>query len=284
MPDAPGSGDQARRATKGGARAARRAALVACLLVAAAAACGDDDGSVAAGDDGDLLVGRVFLSEEVVEDGAPRELVSGTQIQLSFPEDGGIRASAGCNTMLATLELDGDRMVIGDVGSTEMGCDSARQEQDEWLAGVLSADPVYVLDGDRLRLDSDGTVIELVDREVADPDRALEGTVWQLDGIIDGDAVSTVPGEVPANITFNDGQVAFTVEGCNQGSGEATVTGSTITVGPLQSTLMACPPPAADVEAVILAVLEGEIAYEIEAASLTLTHPSGAGLVLTATD
>jgi heat shock protein HslJ len=81
-----------------------------------------------------------------------------------------------------TFRIDGDHLVISELGSTEMGCDAARHSQDEWLASVLAANPAYVLDDVGLQLRSDDTTIALLDREVADPDRRLLHTAWAVDG------------------------------------------------------------------------------------------------------
>ena len=179
--------------------------------------------------------------------------------------------------------IEPDRLVLDQLAVTEMGCDPAeRHTQDEWLAGVLSAGPTYTLDGDALRLESGTTIIELTDREAADPDRPLETTQWQLDGIVDGDAVSSVPAGAGATLQFEDGQVRFAIEGCNQGGGDVTIADTTIEIGQMTTTLMGCASPAADVEAAVTSVLAGEITYAVEAGNLTLTHPSGRGLVLRA--
>ena len=53
------------------------------------------------------------------------------------------------------------------------------------MGGVHASAGCNILDGDRLTLHSAATTIQLVDRRVADPDRPIEGTVRQLDGIID---------------------------------------------------------------------------------------------------
>jgi heat shock protein HslJ len=47
-------------------------------------------------------------------------------------------------------------------------------------------------------------------------------------------------------------------------------------------TQMACGEPSATVEAALREVLDGAVAYEIEADTLTLSHPGGKGLTLRA--
>lgn len=240
----------------------------------------DGDGDGALGD----LTGRVFLSSAVTEDGQPRPLVEGTQIRIEFSEDGRVIANAGCNTMTGEATVDGDRLMAGQLATTEMGCDPPRHEQDSWLSDLFAANPTYELDGDQLRLTSGATVLELVDRTTADPDRPLEDTVWQLDGIVDGDAVSSVPGETPATLKIVGGNIEIADTGCNGGGGsvEIDADASELTVGPVIWTMMACGEPSMTIERAFSDVLEGTIAYDIEAGTLTLSHPDGQGLMFEA--
>lgn len=276
--------------------------LLGGLLALLTVGCGSDD-DTATGGTGDAgtepadpgsgaegLVGRTFLSESVTDGGQPRELVEGTAITVSFPEDGRISFSAGCNGMGSTVEVEADRLVLGDIEATAMGCDDALHEQDTWVAELIGAEPTYTLDGDRLRLESDGVVVELVDEEVADPDRPLEGTTWQLTGMITGagpdSATSSSPVGTVATITVENGTVTLTNEGCNGGTGPAEVAAigdgdgatGTITFDGIALTRMGCPDPQSTVEAALTTVLDGEISYEIDAGALTLTHTSGQGL------
>lgn len=249
-----------------------------------------DDGSADSGDpdDGGLgdLDGREFLSQSVTEDGQDRPLVDGTQIRLSF-ENGEVRANAGCNHLFAEGELDGDHLVVQGMGGTEMGCDPELHDQDEWLIDLLSSEPTVSLDGDTLTITGDATVIELLDREVAQPDQDLEGPTWELSGMINGETASSTPNGAVATIEFADQQVTVQVEGCNSGSAPAEVSddGSTepeILFGDLVMTRMACPDPQTEVETALVNVLHDSVTYEIEASSLTLMQPDGQGLTFEA--
>jgi heat shock protein HslJ len=228
------------------------------------------------------LTDRTFLSESVTEHGRPRPLVDGTRIRLAFTESGHVTASAGCNLFSGPVRVERARLVVGDLSSTDMACSSELGAQDEWLAGLLAGDPAYALHGQRLTLTVGATVIGLVDREVAEPDVPLESATWRLEGIVDGDAVSSVPAGTGATLTFGDGQVLVRVEGCNQGGGDVVIGATTLAVGPLRMTRMACQQSPAEVEAAVTEVLVGQIAYAVDADVLTLTHPGGRGLVLRA--
>lgn len=240
------------------------------VLVLTSAACGADD---TGGDDEIVLDGRTFLSTGVTEDGAERPLVDGTRLTLRF-EGGRLIASAGCNTLGGTYALDSTTLRVGLLATTEMGCDPVRHAQDQWLGDILSGDPTVALSDDELTLTSGGTVITLLDREVADPDRPLVGAVWTLETIIEGDAASSIPQGVIATIEFaDDGRVTMNT-GCNTGGGEVEIGEATMTFGPITLTERACEPAAMEVEAAVVALLAGTVEYEIEASLLSLRGPS----------
>jgi heat shock protein HslJ len=256
--------------------------MLAALLIVAGCAGGIPGGGGGGGGGGGSLPGRMFLSDSVTEAGRPRPLVDGTRIELNVSDNGYIGASAGCNSFSGPVTIERGRLVVGDLASTDMACTPELEAQDEWLAGVLTADPAYALQGPRLQLTTGRTVIGLVDREVAEPDRPLEGTTWQLDTIVVDDAVSSLPPETGATLEFGDGSVLVRVVDCNQGSGDVVIGESTIDVGVLQMTLRACEQGPAEVESAVTGVLNGRIGYEIDGDTLTLTHPSTRGLVLRA--
>jgi heat shock protein HslJ len=220
------------------------------------------------------LDGRTFLSTAI--DG--RGLVAGSRVQLSF-EDGTVGASAGCNSMGGPYVVDGGVLRAPQLAMTEMGCEPARMAQDQWLAGLLDG-AALTLDGDTLTLAKDGVTLTLVDREVADPDRPLVGTRWVVEGLVSGDAVSSLPAGLQAALVFSDGQVAVEA-GCNSGGGAAQVADGTIQFGEIILTRLPCPHQAAAVEAAILAALAPRAGYTIEADVLTL-DAGGVGLILRA--
>jgi len=261
------------------------------LLAASAlalSACGSDSSSTDtstsastadSSDDSPDLDGRECVSTGV----KGQTLVEGTKIRLEFM-DGAISANAGCNSMGGDYVLEGQTLAVGPMFSTEMGCEQALMDQDIWLAEFLTSSPTVALDGDVLTLDGDGTTIEMLDRESADPDRPIEGTLWVVDGLVTDDAVSSVPGDATASITIIDGE-AMVETGCNNAGGSVEVAETTLTFGPMMMTLMACPPAETELERAVLAVLDGVVDYEIEADRLTLRRdtPDGVlGLDLTA--
>ncbi|HEX5451520.1 MAG TPA: META domain-containing protein [Candidatus Limnocylindrales bacterium] len=224
-----------------------------------------------AGGSGPALGGRTFLSISVTEGGASHPLVADTRLRLTF-DAGRISASAGCNTMGATYRIDGDRLVVGELAMTALGCDSARAAQDDWLAAFLGSGPSVELRGDDLVLTAGTTVVRLVDREVAEPDLPLVGTTWEVTGILSGDTASSVPAGASASIRFDDAGRFNLNTGCNSAGGSYQVDGSTIRLSELLMTAMACPGAKGELETAVLKVLrERSVTNRIEADSLTLT-------------
>jgi heat shock protein HslJ len=225
--------------------------------------------------------GHDFLSTAVTQGGVARPLVDGTRIRIGFA-DGRISASAGCNSMGGSYRVDGGLLVLdGGLAMTEMGCDPPRHAQDDWLAAFLASRPALRLADNELALEAGGTVVRLLDREVADPDLPLVGTLWTVDSIITGDAVSSVPDGVVATLRFTgDGQVAIQT-GCNQGGGRAAADATTIRFNEIVVTEMACGGPEGAMEAAVFAVVQtaAPVSYEIEAGRLTLiVGANGLGL------
>jgi heat shock protein HslJ len=251
------------------------------LLLAAAVLCAACGESEASGSATESLDGREFVSTAVTG----HRLVAGSQIRLNFDGDR-LGVSAGCNQLGGTWSIDDNAALVvpDDMAMTEMACDPpALMDQDTWLATFLTSRPTVARDGETLTLTGGDVTITLLDREVADPDRPLEGTKWTVDGLVAADAVSSVPSDVRVpTVRFDGGQVSVDT-GCNTGSGDHEATAAEITFGPITTTLIGCDEPAASVEAHVVGVLHGTVTYQIEAGTLTLTN-GDQGLVLRAAD
>lgn len=248
---------------------------VVLALVLLAAGCGDE-----AADDGDVtartvpqLDGTVWVATSVTEDGTPRALVPGSEIRIEF-RDATISISGGCNGLGGdyTLSTDGE-LSTGTLSGTMMACAQPLMDQDAWLSGTVFAEPlVAAADGNTLVLAREGLEIVLADRGVAAPDAALEGTVWQLDGVQSGETATSVPAGTVATLTIAEDGTAAVDTGCNRGSGPVSRSGSTLSFGPVAVTRMACADDAGrEAEAAQLAVLDGDVEWSVSERTLTLT-------------
>jgi heat shock protein HslJ len=250
-----------------------RMRLLTSLLVAALVITGCATGAAASPSPASLD-GRTFLSTKVEGHG----LVPGSTIRMTF-QGNQLGIGAGCNHMGGPFSIVDGKLITGQMAMTDMACDEPLMAQDTWVAAFIGGAAV-TLAGDALTLQNGGVTMTLTDREIADPDRPLERTRWVVDGIVSGDAVSSIPAGVTAALNISSGEMRVEA-GCNTGTATVVVTGTTLTIGPLALTKKACPADAMAVEQAITAVLDGKIGYTIQADVLTLTA-DGAGLMLRA--
>jgi heat shock protein HslJ len=261
-----------------------RLRYLAVPLLLLAAGCGGQPAGAGPGPTiEDPLRGQTFLATEVTVDGQPHALVAGTEVSVEFADDGRLIAQAGCNNMQGQVDTaDGKLAFDGGLSTTDMGCDPPRHAQDEFVAGVLGASPTWRLDGSRLEITAGTTSMVLTERSVVEPDKDLVGPKWTLDTLVDGQtASSTTAGAEPVTLVF-DGTTAVADTHCNGVTATYTVEGDTIVLTQGPSTKMACPPDIMRVENALAEVLQGSVTFEITADRLTLQHPSGKGIQLSA--
>ena len=247
-----------------------RPAVLVAVAGLLAASCGDDSDTTpadtAGGDPVLAIDGATYLSDSLTG----RDLVDGTRLSLGF-EDGRLNAGAGCNTIGGGYSVaDGLLVLDGPLMQTEMACDQPVMDQETWFAEFLASSPGITQDGDQLTLTGSDVTVVFLDREVADPDRPLEGTTWAVVGTFDTMASSSVP--EGASLVFADGSVAVAT-GCNTGSAtyEVNADGTEVTFGPMALTKMACVDEEGQrLEAAVISVIDGTVPFEITAGSMTL--------------
>jgi heat shock protein HslJ len=242
------------------------------------AACGSDDsgssdGSLTAAD----LDGRTFVSTEVTG----YDLVEGTEINMTFLADS-MSVSGGCNSMNGGFEIDEGVLTAGPFAATMMACDQPLMDQDTWLDEFLTSLPTIELDGETLTLAGGETTITLAELQPSE----LVDTKWIVTGTVANEAISSVPADSTASIMIAPDDSVSVDTGCNTGSGTVVITDTTLTFGPIAITKRACADEAINqLEAAVLAVLQGEVTYTIDGDSLSLRSGDGAdevGLELTA--
>lgn len=143
----------------------------------------------------------------LLESSTGADLLKGTTVHLRFG-DGQISLQADCNSMAGAYTLEGDRVVVSALMQTEMGCDAEGTAHDAFLGRFFRSKPRFSAKAERLTFASGSARLIFVDRELADPDRPLRGTVWEIDQYVDGETAMGLLGIEAPRLTFvTDGTV-----------------------------------------------------------------------------
>jgi heat shock protein HslJ len=104
----------------------------------------------------------------------------------------------------------------------------------------------------------------------------LTGTVWVLEGLVQGESVSGVGGERATLELFSDGSMLGST-GCRALNGRYTIAGVEVTMAEL-SAHGDCPVELRDQDAVVVRVLGDGFRVEVDHEILTLTSTGNEGL------
>lgn len=202
--------------------------------------------------------------------------VSKTQVTLDF-EEGQVSGSSGCNGYGANYTLEGNNISFSTEGfvSTLMFCDPQEimDQETRFLTWIQNAETV-ALEGEQLIIRT--TEGDLVFDKAQHA--ALEGTDWQLNGIVEGDAVVNTVVDESINIRFENGQATGS-SGCNQFFADYTLEGEKLTLSGIGGTKIACEEEVGQREATFLNALAQVAAYQIERSTLKLLDASGNALM-----
>ncbi|MBW3612350.1 MAG: META domain-containing protein [Chloroflexi bacterium] len=181
---------------------------------------------------------------------------------------GEVGGRAACNTYGGAVTLDGERIGFGAMSMTEMGCDPAVMEAESAYLTALDDVERWARQGERLTLT--GEAVELTYELIPPtPDAALVGTAWRLDGLVDGEAVSSTMGDPATLLLRDDGHLTGTT-GCRTFEGRYEIEGGVVRVTELTNEDRACPGLEAQDEHV-LTVINERFDAVVEGDRLTLS-------------
>lgn len=201
-------------------------------------------------------------------------VILGTTITAKFA-DGTLTGNAGCNSYFGSYTVNDTQLTISQTGSTMMACDPPVMDQEQAYLSLLGEVSSYAVSEGQLTFkNSKGQGILIYNPVTA---VSLEGIPWQTTGVNNGKGgvETTVTTELITAI-FADGTVSGN-SGCNSYSGEYTVEGEAITIGPVAGTLRACADEQVNQqESEYLAAIEKATRYQIEGETLELRDDTGA--------
>lgn len=209
-------------------------------------------------------------------DGEGIPILDSHPVTITF-EEGQVSGTAACNGYSGAFEMNGSSISLSDPAMTEMACFPEETMRAETLFGeaitrvdTVTVDGNLTLSGDRVDLTFEA--LEPV------PDAELAGERWVLNGLIEGDAVSTPMAGSEAFIEFSvDGSVVGDT-GCRPFSGEYVIDGDEVLVTELAADGHECEPDFAGQDDLFLSVVGDGFRVEIEGNSLTLSSREDEGL------
>ena len=209
-------------------------------------------------------------------DGGPISILDDHPITLSFTEDdaGG---TAACNGYGGSYTISGNEIIFSQMSQTEMACspDETMTSEQMYLQALGRVEHFSMADG-MLTLDGEG--VELVFVELPPvPTAELTGTVWVLDSLVQGDAVSSVMGERATLELFTDGSMLGST-GCRSLTGRYIVTGAEVLINEM-SAHGECPAELTGQDNLVVTVLGDGFRTTVEGDSLTLGSVGNEGLI-----
>lgn len=245
----------------------RKLTLVTFLVIALPACLGSDIS--------DSVEGAWQMTSGTV-DGEDIPLLDSHPVTITF-EGNEVSGTASCNGYGGTFDLNGSSISISDLAMTEMACSPEETMEAEATfseaitrVDTVSLDETLTLSGDSIEM-----VFEMLEPV---PDDELTGTRWLLDGLIQGDTVSTPTTGSQAFIElFSDGSATGDT-GCRPFSGEYVIEGAEVHMTELAADGHECEPDFADQDNLFFSVVGDGFRVEIEGSKLTIRSRGGEGL------
>jgi heat shock protein HslJ len=220
------------------------------------------------------ITGAWELTSGTVDgDAIPRE--PGYPITLTLEPDR-MGGTAACNGYGGSYQAGDGTITFGDISITEMGCDGGVMDSEAaYMAALLLVDG-YQLGDDGLALTGPG--VELSYKLLPPvPTSELVGTVWILDGLIDGDSVSSTMGDEATLELFTDGSLIGST-GCRTLTGTYVVTGASVEFTDFAAE-GDCPAELADQDGQVVTVLGDGFRVEIDGNQMIVSSVGEEGLV-----
>ncbi|MGA7097202.1 MAG: META domain-containing protein [Acidimicrobiia bacterium] len=215
-----------------------------------------------------------------VADGESIPLQEDHPVTLTIDGDH-VKGTAACNEYGGTIVVEGDHVTISDLATTEMACfpEESMVTGRKFLAALTSVD-TFEPDEGSLTLIGPGIQLDL-QRQPAIPTSGLNGTVWVLDSLVDGETVSSVTADRATLEMYTDGSMLGST-GCRTFHGGYSLDGSRVTISQFRAegtcgAMSRDPLLAQDTQ--VAEVVGHDFDYRIEGKTLTLMSPGVWGLI-----
>jgi heat shock protein HslJ len=216
---------------------------------------------------GPALAGTAWVLTSL--NGSPA--LEGATVTLQFGADGTASGTDGCNRYSTTFTEDGASLTFTPAAGTMMMCPEPEgvMEQASAFAAALAATTNFSVNQSQLALLAGNQIVATFTADV----QALAGSDWNVTMYNNGrEAVVGVIEGTDLTVLFGDNGELSGSAGCNQFIGDYTVSGNTIQIGQLGSTMRFCAEPEGTMEQeqAFLAALQSAATFRIEGDNLEL--------------
>jgi heat shock protein HslJ len=249
-----------------------RWAATAFIALLVAGACGSDDSeptSSGSNSGATPLAGTPWLLGDSTSLGVS---ATGVAVTAEFG-DGEMTGSSGCNSYRASVQIDGSSLTVGPVAGTRKACEPGPTAVETAYLARLPQVASYEITGTTLTLRSKRGTALLV-YEASDDASEIVGA-WMATSYYTGNAIESVAAGSTLTADFDADRISGN-GGCNGFSGPYSVSGKTIEIGPLASTMMACTDQALNTqERHYLEALQLATSYRVTGTRLDLLRDGG---------
>lgn len=195
-------------------------------------------------------------------------------------EAGRVAGFAGCNNLMGSYELDGDRLELSQLAGTMMACPGEAMTLERSFHAALAGTHRMAVSGDRLLLTGESGKVLTFQAE-APP--SLVGGTWTVTGYNNGRQAVVSPAlGTELSLQFGtDGSLSGHA-GCNGFRATYTIDNDRMTVGPAATTRKFCGPEVMEQERAFLAALASVTKWTIQGGMLD-AHRADGERALTAT-
>jgi heat shock protein HslJ len=198
-------------------------------------------------------------------------------------EGGRVHGFSGCNRFVGGYVLDGDRIKLDSLAGTMMACEPSVMAAESAFLAALGGTQRASVDAGRLTLAGAGDASQTLVFEPAPPPR-LDGVTWEVTGFNNGrQAVVGVLADTMVQLAFDE-RAVYGLAGCNRFRAAYSIDGNTISIEPPAATRMFCGGEGVmEQEQQFLAALASATTWSIERGMLDM-HREDGERVLTARD
>jgi heat shock protein HslJ len=251
--------------------------ILGLLIPLTLAGCASNPPTGSGGADPAALTGAVWRLDATSVDALATNVPQDVAVTIQFAQ-GEASGYSGCNSYGGSYQAKDDGSIsFGEFRSTLMACEEPLSSLESAYMAALGKATTFSV-GTTLILKGDGTLT--FDKEAAPTPLALVGTPWTLTALGSDDTTSSAAPDHPGLLLFAAGGTVSGSTGCNSFHGTYTLSGDSLSFGPLATTRKACEQEVMTQEQAFVQAMEQVTGFSIEGPQLTLVDAGDSALLI----